>query len=79
MRYSVVITPYPDLGKFGAYVPAFDRWTEGHTVEEALDMARELVGLCVELAREDGTELPVETIAPLLTAVTVGEPAGNVA
>lgn len=32
MRNSVVITPYPDLGKFGAYVPASDRWTEGHSV-----------------------------------------------
>lgn len=71
MRYSVVITPYPDLGKYGAYVPALDRWTEGHSVEEALDMARELIELCVELAREDGAELPVETVAPLLTTVSV--------
>ena len=69
MRYSVVITPYPELGKFGAYVPAFDRWTEGHSVEEA----RDLIEICIGFAREDGTELPIETSAPLLTTVTVAD------
>lgn len=63
MRYSVVITPYPVLEKFGAYVPAFDRRTEGHSIEEALDMARDLIEICIGFAREDGTELPVETSA----------------
>ncbi len=79
MRYSVVVTPYPDLGKFGAYVPAFDRWTEGHSVEEALDMARDLIEICIGFAREDGTELPLETSAPLLTTVTVADPVERVA
>lgn len=80
MQFSVIVTPYPDLGKFGAYVPAFDRWTEGHTVEEALDMARELIELCIALAREDGAQLPVETVAPLLTTVSVAvDPIGKVA
>ena len=79
MRYGAVITPYPALGKLGTYVPVFDRWTEGHSVEEALEMARELIGLCIELAHEDGVELPVETAAPLLTAVTVADPVERVA
>lgn len=79
MRYSVVITPYPELGKYGAYVPALDRWTEGHSVEEALEMARDLIELCVDLAREDGVVLPVETVPPLLTVVTVGDPVNKVA
>lgn len=72
------ITPYPDIGKFGAYASAFDRWTEGHSVEEALDMARDLIGICIGFAREDGTELAVETVAPLLTAVSVADPAETV-
>lgn len=74
MRHSVVLTPYPDLGKVGGCVPAFDRWTEGHSVEEALDMAREPIGSRIDLAREDGAEPPVETgDAPLLTVVSVPE------
>ena len=80
MRYSVIVAPYPDLGKYGAYAPAFDRWTEGLSLEEALDMARELTGLCIDFARDDGTELPAETVAPLLTAVSVpADPVGKVA
>lgn len=79
MRYGVVVTPYPDLGKLGAYVPAFDRWTGGRSVEEALDMARDLIEVCVGFAREDGTELPVETVAPLLTVVTAADPVEEVA
>ena len=71
MRCGVIVAPYPDLGKYGAYAPAFDRWTEGLSVEESLKMARELIGLCIDFAREDGTELPAETVAPLLTVVSV--------
>ncbi len=54
----MVLTLYPDLGKVGAYVPTFDRWMEGHSVEESLDKARELISICNEFASEDGTELP---------------------
>lgn len=79
MRYNVVITPYPVLEKFGAYVPAFDRRTEGHSIEEALDMARDLIEICIGFAREDGIRLPVETIAPLLTTMTVAGPVEQVA
>lgn len=79
MPYSVIITAHAELGLHGAYVPAFDRWTEGHWVEDALDMGRDLIGICLALAREDVIEPPVETDAPPLTVVSVLEALGGTA
>ena len=60
--YPIIITP-PEKGEKGylVYVPDFDINTEGDTIEEALFMARDaigIVGICME---DDKKELPTPT------------------
>ena len=74
MRYSVVL--YWDEGTQGwtAEAPVLDGVaTCGETVEEALEMARELIALTVAGMREDGDPVPEETVPSQLHTVDVSE------
>ena len=58
--YPVIIThdnedeDYP----YGVYIPAFDGYTEGTSMADAIFMARDFIGLSAMDLREDGKRLP---------------------
>ena len=60
LRYTVVLEPgEPDEGGFVVTVPALpEAHTQGDTVEEALENAREVIELCILSRRDNGEEIP---------------------
>lgn len=54
--YPIIITPNQD--GYVVYIPDFDANTEGGTVEEAMEMARDAIGLLGIDYEDEGKELP---------------------
>lgn len=54
--YLIVLTP--DQGGYVVYIPDFDANTEGDTVAEAIEMARDVIGLLGIDCEDEGKELP---------------------
>ena len=62
--YTVIIEPAPE-GGFWAYVPALPGcFTQGETLAETVQMAREAIEGFVEVWAEKGNEIPVEKHHP---------------
>ena len=59
-RYTVVYEP-AEGGGYYAHVPALELTTEGETLDEAKEMARDAIDGYVEAAKEIGKPLPEET------------------
>ncbi|MGI8551996.1 MAG: type II toxin-antitoxin system HicB family antitoxin [Dehalococcoidia bacterium] len=60
-RYSVVLVPEVDEGGFSVKVPLLPGCvTQGDTVEEALDNARDAIELYLESLSKLGEEIPEE-------------------
>ena len=71
-RYTVVLTPDADEGGYVVTVPALPGCvTQGETVEEALVMAKDAIGLWIEALEERGQLVPAEPSTPIVTAVQV--------
>jgi antitoxin HicB len=71
-RYTVLL--YPGDGCYVAVIPAFgDLATQGRTVEEALDMAKDAIKVATRGLIEDGEPVPEEDPAPIVAAVEVAE------
>jgi predicted RNase H-like HicB family nuclease len=69
-RYSVILTP--EEGGYVVTVPALPGCvTEGDTLEEALDNARNAIELYVESLVARGLPVPDETVPPRVEAVEV--------
>jgi antitoxin HicB len=69
-RYTVLV--YPDEGNYSVVVPALDGCvTWGHTVDEALAMARDAIRLHLAGLVEHGEEIPEEDEPPLVATVDV--------
>ncbi len=69
-RYSVILTP--EEGGYVVTVPVLPGCvTEGDTLEEALEAAREAVGLYIESLLARGLPVPEETVPPRVDAVEV--------
>ena len=69
-RYSVILTPEED--GYVVTVPVLPGCvTEGDTLEEALENAREAVGLYIESLVARGLPVPEETVPPRVDAVEV--------
>lgn len=57
-EYEIVLQPEPE-GGFSVFVPELPSVsTQGETLEEARQMAREAIEVYLEVMREDGLELP---------------------
>ena len=68
MRYTVVLSPDPNVGGYSVTVPAMPgAITEGNTRERALAAAAEVMALWMEAAREDG-DGPLEETPALIAA-----------
>ncbi len=76
-RYTVVLIPDPESGVFTVQVPAFPECvTQGETVEEALEMARDVIRLTVESRLAHGESSPVERDAVIIQVAAVEVDAG---
>lgn len=58
--YPVIFTP--DKVGYVVYVPDFDISTEGDSLTEAIEMARDAIGLMGIDMEDDGKKLPVPTL-----------------
>lgn len=73
MRYTVLLERDEDEGVYVVSVPALPGcFTQGPTVELALERAREAIVGHVAALAEQGQTVPVETTPPLLTTIDVG-------
>jgi predicted RNase H-like HicB family nuclease len=74
-RYTVVLIPEPDGSAYHVTVPSLPGCvTFGTTVEEALEMARDVIALYVATLADQGEQIPEEVGAPLVAAVDVPDP-----
>lgn len=71
-RYAVLLVPDHEDGGYVVRVPVLHGChTQGDTLEEALQNAREAIGLYLEDLEACGEPIPVETVPPTLAAVEV--------
>ena len=71
-EYTVLLHPDEESGGFTVTVPSLPGIvTEGDTLEEALDMARDAIALYLEDLVADGEPIPTESTPPQLARVTV--------
>ena len=71
MKFTVVLAP-EESGGYSATCPAVrGAVSQGKTLEDTLANIEEAILLCLEIYREDGTELPTET--PELIAKEIEE------
>lgn len=61
MKNSYPIVLMPDEVGYVVYIPDFDINTEGDTLTEAMEMARDAIGLMGIDMEDDGKELPTPT------------------
>ena len=73
-KYTVVLLPEKE-GGYTVVVPALPGCvTCGHTVEEALAMAKEAVELYIESETGHGEEVPMEASETLIATISVEIP-----
>lgn len=71
-RYTVVLTPEVDAGGFAVSVPALPGcYSEGESVEQALENIREAIGLHLWGMQRDGDPLPPD-VTPIVASVEAG-------
>ena len=71
-EYTILLDPNEDEGGFTVTVPALPGIvTQGDTVEEAREMARDAIALYLEDLVADGEPIPTERVSPQLARVTV--------
>lgn len=71
-RYTLLLTPDPEEGGYTVTVPALPGCiTEGDTVEEVIENAKEAIALYVEGLEASGEPVPEEGVAPELMTVEV--------
>ncbi len=74
LRYTVLL--YPDEGVYSVVVPALPGCvTWGHTVDEALTMARDAIEGHVAALQDSGQDVPEEETPPMVVTVDVAVPA----
>jgi antitoxin HicB len=73
-RYTVLLYPEPEEGGYSVVVPSLPSCvTQGDTVEEALENAREVIRLSIRGLERDGEEVPDDTLPPIVASVDVAE------
>ena len=71
-RYSVVLIPDPEDGGFTVFVPTLPGCiTEGDTVDEALENARDAVRSYLADMQANGEALPEEKAPPCIQLMAV--------
>jgi antitoxin HicB len=68
-RYTVVLTPEVEDGGYSVSVPALPGcYSQGESVEEALDHIREAIGLHLWSLQQEGEPIP-DDVSPVIRAV----------
>lgn len=67
--YTVIFEQDPETGRFTATIPALRCVTDGETLEEAREMAKDLIAIELEARREKGLPIPSDTPSPRLPTV----------
>lgn len=71
-RYTVVLIPDPEEGGYTVTVPSLPGCiTEGDSLEEALDNAKDAIRLYLEDMEASGEKAPEEAVSPQLATVDV--------
>jgi predicted RNase H-like HicB family nuclease len=74
-QYTIVLTPDFDDQVYTVTVPALPGIvTEGATVEEAIEMAKDAIRTHVEGLLADGQDVPLETMRPQAITLEVDIP-----
>lgn len=58
MKQAYPITIQKDENYFVVYVPDFEINTQGETVAEAMEMARDAIGMCGCYKQDEGQKIP---------------------
>ncbi len=78
-RYTVVLIPDPETGVYTVYVPTLPECvTEGATIEEALERARDVIRLTLESRLAHGEPIPEERDAVVVQVAAVDVDLGAV-
>ncbi len=64
MKYAYPIIITPDEGYFVVHIPDFDIGTQGETLAEAMEMARDAIGMCGCFLQDEGRSLPTPSSLP---------------
>ncbi|MDO8674399.1 MAG: type II toxin-antitoxin system HicB family antitoxin [Dehalococcoidia bacterium] len=71
-RYTIMLIPDPEEGGYTATVPALPGCiTEGDTLEETLENAKDAIRLYLEDVEASGERIPEESMSPQLATVEV--------
>ena len=71
-RYTIVLQPEPEEGGYSVSVPALPGcFTQGETVDQCVERAKEAIALYVETRDEAGEPIPEETEPPRTIVVDV--------
>ena len=71
-RYTVLLIPDPDEGGYTVRVPVLPGCiTEGDTLAEALENAKEAIAVYLEGLEARGDPIPIEAAAPELATVEI--------
>lgn len=74
-EYAVLLEPAEE-GGFTVHVPAIpEAHTQGDTIEEALENAREVIIGCLHVRRECGEEIPPSDVGARLEIITIDDAA----
>jgi predicted RNase H-like HicB family nuclease len=79
MRYTVLLLPDLEEGGYSVTVPLLPGCiTEGDSREEALAMAREAIGLFIEVMRDHGEHIPKEPVPLAIMQAAVEDARGTI-
>ncbi len=71
-RYTVLLIPDPEEGGYTVRVPVLPGCiTEGDTLAEALENAKEAITVYLEALEARGDPIPIEAVAPELATVEI--------
>ena len=71
-RYTIILEPDNEEGGYTVSVPALPGVvTQGETVEEAIEMAKDAIKLYLDVLKERGEPIPVEHKRPQTITVDV--------
>ena len=60
-RYTIILHPEPEAGGYSVTVPALPGClTQGETIEECIERAKEAIALHIEGMLADGEPIPIE-------------------
>lgn len=75
-KYTIVLYPEPEEGGYSVVVPALPGcFTQGETVEECIERAKEAIALHIEGLIADGEPVPEDEEGAQVIHITIDAPA----